>query len=464
MQGLSVEAPGGAPPSVPSRPDEQARSNAALYGFGALGGFLFGYDTGVIAGALLFIRQAFRLTPFQQGFVVSSLLFGALIGAAAAGALSHRLGERKVLIGAGLVFTLGAIAAAVSPGTATLIASRFVLGLAVGTASVQVPLYLSELAPARIRGRLTTLYQILNSTGVLCAYLVSYALSGGAEWRLMLGLAVIPSLLLMAGMSYQPESPRWLMAHDRPVQAMAVLRRLRNETEAVREFEEISRASAVPHMTFLDALGARWLWPTLAAAAGLAIFQQLVGVNTIVYYAPTILSAAGYSARAAILTTLLLSLLAVAATIVSAGLVDRLGRRPLLVGGAVGMTLSMATLGWVFSTNMLHMAGGQAVALGCIAFYKICFALSWGPIVWVMLPEILPLRVRATAMSAATLLFWLANFAVSLLFPMLLAAGAGAVFGIFACCAVLAGIFVVFALPETKRRSLETIEVEQGFL
>jgi sugar porter (SP) family MFS transporter len=454
-----------APGDVQAAPRGRRRSNIALYGFGALGGFLFGYDTGVIAGALLFIRQEFALTPFAQGLVVSSLLFGALLGAAAAGALAHRLGQRRLLIGAGIVFTVGAVAAAVAPGPGALIGARFVLGLAVGVASVHVPLYLSEISPTHVRGGLSALNQIMIGLGILTAYLVSYALSGVGAWRMMVGLAVIPSVLLIIGMYYQPESPRWLMLHGRRNEALAVMRRTRRDEEEVqRELAQMVRASAMPHLGLLGALRMRALWPALAGAAGLAILQQFVGINTIVYYSPTILKAAGYTAGGAILATLLLSMVSTAATIVSARVVDHVGRRPLLVCGAVGMAVAMGVLGWVFSGGLLDTSGGQVIALAGILAYKISFALSWGPIVWVMLPEVLPLRVRAPAMGAASLLNWLSNFIVSLLFPVLLAAGAGGVFAIFAAFALGAAVFAALALHETKQRSLEAIEAEQGLL
>jgi sugar porter (SP) family MFS transporter len=333
----------------------------------------------------------------------------------------------------------------------------------VGTASVLVPLYLSELAPTRIRGALTTLNQIMIGLGILSAYVISYVFASSGAWRIMVGLAVIPSVLLMIGMFFQPESPRWLMKRGRDSEVIAVLRSIRSEAEAIHEFHEIARVSEKPHMALSTALRTRQMWPVLAAAAGLSIFQQLVGVNTIVYYAPTILRAAGYTAKSAIFTTLLLSLLVNGTTIVSAKLVDRVGRRPLLIAGALGMAVAMATLGWVFSNTALSTLFGRHVALGAMILYKVSFSLSWGPIVWVMLPEILPLRVRAPAMGATTFLNWLFNFFVSLLFPLLLSVGAGAVFALFAICAVLACIFVVTLLRETMQRSLETIEVEQRF-
>ncbi len=452
-----------APPAASGDLTAGRRSNIAIYAFGSLGGFLFGYDTGVIAGALLFIRQEFALRPFQQGLVVSSLMVGALVGALASGALCHRFGERKLLISAGAVFTLGAVAAAASPSEPALIAARFILGLAVGTASVQVPLYLSELAPTRIRGALTTLNQIMIGLGILSAYVISYVFASSGAWRIMVGLAIIPSVLLMIGMLFQPESPRWLMKRRRNTEAIAVLRSIRSEAEAIHEFHEIARVTEKPHMALRTALRTRQMWPILTAAAGLAIFQQIVGVNTIVYYAPTILRAAGYTAKSAIFTTLLLSILVNGTTILSAKLVDRVGRRPLLIAGALGMAVAMAMLGWVFSNTALSTVFDRHLALGAMILYKVSFSLSWGPIVWVMLPEILPLSVRAPAMGAATFLNWLSNFFVSLLFPLLLSVGAGAVFVIFAICSLLACIFVVILLRETMQRSLEMIEAEQHF-
>ncbi len=431
------------------------------YVFGALGGLLFGYDTGIIAGAILFIRRDLGLTPLAQGLVVSSLLLGALVGAAASGYLSDRLGRRRLLLIAGAVFTVGAIGAALSPSANVLMGFRFVLGLAVGVASVMVPLYLSEMAPTRIRGALTSLNQLMIAIGIFIAYLTAFALSGIGAWRLMLGLAAVPSLLMMAGIWFQDESPRWLVVHGRDDEARAVLARTRTPDAVEREIAEMHQAEQVDRMSLLDLLRARWLRRNLIFAAVLAVFQQLVGINTIVYYAPTILKAAGFGNSAAIFNSVGLGMLSIVMTVVAARVVDRVGRKPLLLWGLVGMVASMAVLGIVFYSAALDTTGGKAAAVVCLAIFKGAFSLSWGPLMGVILPELLPLHARGTVMGGAIFLNWGTNFLVSLVFPVLLVAGAGAVFEMFAVSGVLAFFLTVRLFSETTGRSLEELELAQ---
>jgi sugar porter (SP) family MFS transporter len=341
-----------------------------------------------------------------------------------------------------------------------LIAFRVVIGLGVGVASVQVPIYLSEMAPTRIRGALSTLNQIMISGGIFTAYLVNYALAGSGAWRLMIGLAIIPALLLIAGMSAQPESPRWLYRHGRIAEARAVLLRNRDATEADAELAGMGEATRRPQLGFADLLRTRWLRRPLLLAAGLAILQQVVGINTIIYYAPTIFRAAGFGNASAILITLGLGGLTLVVTICTSQIVDRVGRRPLMLGGALMLSATMAILGAIFFSGALATTAGIVLAVACIALYKTAFSLSWGPLVWVLLPEVLPLQARGPAMGAATLLNWLANFFVALTFPVLLAAGAGTIFEVFACFGLIAFFFARSLLHETSGRSLEQIELE----
>jgi sugar porter (SP) family MFS transporter len=458
------------PPSAPAAAEAVPaawagrRSNVMLYAFGALGGLLFGYDTGVIAGALLFIKSEFHLSPALEGWVVSVLLLGAMLGAATSGQVSNRIGHRRLLMLAGWLFAIGALAAAFAPSPAILVLARFILGLAVGTASVQVPLYLSEMAPTRIRGRVSALNQVMIALGIFIAYLISFLLAGTGEWRLMLGIGVIPAILLVIGMALQPETPRWLMVHGRADEARAVLARSRPPADAERELADITAASQREHIGLGQLLRARWLRRSLLVAAGLAIFQQIVGINTIVYYAPTILHAMGFTAQTAILATFLLAILPLIVTIFCGQICDHVGRRPLMLGGAIGMAVAMVALGIVFSTGALGTPFGKGVSIFCIALYKISFSLGWGALVWVMLPEVLPLKARGAAMGAATLLNWLSNFAVSFTFPILLAVGAGGVFGLFAVCSLFAFVFIYTQLTETAGRSLEQIELEASYL
>jgi sugar porter (SP) family MFS transporter len=431
------------------------------YVFGALGGMLFGYDTGIIAGAILFIRQDLNLSPLAEGLVVSSLLLGALVGAAASGYLSDRLGRRRLLLLAGAVFTAGALGAALSPDANVLMGFRLLLGLAVGVASVMVPLYLAEMAPTRIRGALTSLNQLMIAVGIFIAYLTAFLLSGAGAWRVMLGLAAVPSLLMLAGMWFQDESPRWLVVHGHDDEARAVLARTRTPDEVEHEIAEMHRAEEADRMSLGELLRARWLRRNLVFAGVLAVFQQLIGINTIVYYAPTILKAAGFGNSAAIFNSVGLGMLSIIMTVVAARVVDRVGRKPLLLWGLVGMVASMAVLGVVFFSAALDTIAGKAIAVVCLAIFKAAFSLSWGPMLGVVLPELLPLRARGTVMGGAIFLNWGTNFLVSLLFPVLLVAGAGAVFEIFAGAGVLAFVLTAWLFRETTGRSLEELELAQ---
>jgi SP family sugar:H+ symporter-like MFS transporter len=437
--------------------------NKLVYFFGALGGLLFGYDTGVISGAILFISQELRLTPFLEGLVVASLLLGAAAGAASAGPLSDRLGRRNLIIIAAILFTVGAIGAALAPNVGVLVLFRVVLGLGVGAAALVVPLYLSEIAPTQIRGAISSLNQLNIVVGILLAYIVNALLANAEAWRWMLGLAAIPSLVLLIGMYFLPETPRWLVSQDRDEDARDVLRRSRNEEETEREIREI-REVEEQEEGGLGELAASWVRPALVVAIGLAVFQQIIGINTIIYYAPTTLTNVGYGAAAAIYANLIIGVVNVLMTLVAIWIIDRVGRKPLLLIGLVGMVASLTVLG--LSTLLLSEPSSPTdavaiITLLCLAGFIISFAATWGPTVWVMLPEVLPLRIRGTAMGVAIFLHWIANFIVSQTFPSLLASlGPGPVFLGYAVIGVVAFVFVRAFVTETKGRSLEEIEAD----
>jgi len=436
-------------------------SNKLVYFFGSLGGLLFGYDTGVISGAILFISQELRLTPFLEGLVVASLLLGAAAGAASAGPLSDRLGRRNLIIIAAILFTVGAIGAALAPNVGILVLFRVVLGLGVGAAALVVPLYLSEIAPTQIRGAISSLNQLNIVVGILLAFIVNALLANAEAWRWMLGLAAIPSLVLLIGMYFLPETPRWLVSQDRDEDARDVLRQSRNEEETEREIREI-REVEEQEEGGLGELAASWVRPALVVAIGLAVFQQIIGINTIIYYAPTTLTNVGYGAAAAIYANLIIGVVNVLMTLVAIWIIDRVGRKPLLLTGLVGMVASLTVLG--LSTLLLSEPSSPTdavaiITLLCLAGFIISFAATWGPTVWVMLPEVLPLRIRGTAMGVAIFLHWIANFIVSQTFPSLLASlGPGPVFLGYAVIGVLAFVFVSAFVTETKGRSLEEIE------
>ncbi len=437
-----------------------------IYFFGALGGLLFGYDTGVISGALLFIPNAFKLTPFVKGAVVAGLLLGAMIGAAFAGRLSDRMGRRRLIIIAAVVFTGGALLAAFAPTVTVLIVARFIIGLAVGSAALVVPLYLAEIAPTEIRGTIASLNQLMIVCGILAAYIVNAILASSQNWRLMLGLAGVPSLILLAGMLFMPETPRYLVHAGEEETAHDVLEDLPGDERPAERIDEIRKVEE--HEESGGGLGgllrAKWVRPALLVAIGLAVFQQFVGINTIIYYAPTTLTNVGFAKTSAIYANLIIGVINVGMTIVAIRMIDRWGRKPLLFAGVAGMVSSLLVLGISLSALPTpHHPGDPAaiITLVCLATFIASFAATWGPVVWVMLPEVLPLSVRGTAMGVAVFGNWGANFLVSQTFPPLVSGlGPGPVFLGYAALGILSGVFVKVFVAETKGRSLEEIEAD----
>jgi sugar porter (SP) family MFS transporter len=437
-----------------------------IYFFGALGGLLFGYDTGVISGALLFIPNAFKLTPFVKGAVVAGLLLGAMIGAAFAGRMSDRMGRRRLIIIAAVVFTGGALLAAFAPTVTVLIVARFIIGLAVGSAALVVPLYLAEIAPTQIRGTIASLNQLMIVCGILAAFIVNAALASSQNWRLMLGLAAVPSLVLLVGMLFMPETPRYLVHAGEEDTAHDVLEDLPGDEPPAERIEEIHEVEEHEESGggLSGLLKAKWVRPALLVAIGLAVFQQFVGINTIIYYAPTTLTNVGFAKTSAIYANLIIGVINVGMTIFAIRMIDRWGRKPLLFAGVTGMVASLLVLGISLSALPTpHHPGDPAavITLVCLATFIASFAATWGPVVWVMLPEVLPLSVRGTAMGVAVFGNWGANFLVSQTFPPLVSGlGPGPVFLGYAGLGILAAVFVKLFVAETKGRSLEEIEAD----
>ncbi|WP_226362368.1 sugar porter family MFS transporter [Pseudonocardia sp. ICBG1142] len=445
-------------------------SQWAIWFFGALGGILWGYDTGVISGAILFIPDDIPLSSLEQGTVVSGLLVGAMLGAGVSGKLADTLGRRPLILLGGIVFVVGTLGAALGVNVAMLVGFRFVMGVGVGIVSVVVPMYLSELAPARIRGRLTSLMQLLVTVGIFLAYVVDYAFADARDWRWMIGLGVIPAVVLAIGIYTQPESPRWLVAHgpggdeDGVTTARAVLERLRGTPEAAEaELSEIRESVRVEREhTEKVAIGTLFsprLRRLTLIGMLLVFFQNFVGINTIIYYAPTLLTDVGYGATDAIGANVAIGAVNMLMTLPGMWLIDRAGRRPLLRWGAVGMCLAMIVLA---VTNLIGLEQGPlllGLTLAGIVVYIASFSISWGPVQWVLLPELFPLRVRAGAVAFCVTFNWLFNMTVALLFPSLLEAfGAGWNFLFFAVTTAAAYLYATRLLPETKGRSLEEIE------
>lgn len=425
----------------------------------AIGGLLFGFDTGVISGALLFIRDDLGLSPFLQSVVVSAILIGAIFGAGTAGYLADRFGRRWMTIVAAIVFIVGALGAAFAPTVWLLIVSRIGLGLAVGSSTIFVPLYIAEIAPPAVRGALTALFQLAITLGIVAAYLTNFALADAEAWRWMLGLGAIPALILLIGMLPLPDTPRWLFEQGREDEARAVLQRSRNTNEEVeRELREMEEAKQQEEAGWGE-LKQAWVRPMLILGIGLAAGQQLVGINTIIYYAPTILEATGLGAGGSILATSgAVGVVNVVFTIVALLLIDRVGRKPLLLTGLVGIALALLILGLGYALPGLSGVVAYVTFAG-MALYIASFAASFGVVLWVVLPEIFPMKIRGSAMGLCTICHWSANLLVALAFlPLIAAIGEAATFWGFCAISIGAFIFFYFLMPETKGRTLEEIQ------
>jgi sugar porter (SP) family MFS transporter len=426
----------------------------------ALGGLLFGYDTGVISGALLFLRTAFHLSALMQGVVTSIALGGAALGAAVAGTLADRFGRRVILIVTAGIFVVGALVSAFAISLPVLLAGRLLVGVGIGGASMLTPLYLAEIAPANLRGALVSFNQLALTVGILVSYLVGYALAPSGAWRWMLGLGALPGLVLGAGMFLLPETPRWLAGHGHMDKTQAALRRLRGpHADIAPELAELrddlkAHAQARPE----SRIGHAAARLPLIVGVGLAVFQQVTGINTVIYFAPQIFQASGLSsASAAILATAGIGLVNVLVTGLAIWLVDRVGRRPLLLCGLAGMGVSLCVLAAGF-----WLGHGPALAwmtAGGLAAYVGCFAIGLGPVFWLLISEIFPLAVRGRGMSAATIANWVANLVVALTFLDLVnGLGRDGVFLAYAVLSFAALVFSFRLVPETKGKSLESIE------
>ncbi|EMA52169.1 sugar porter family MFS transporter [Halococcus thailandensis] len=430
----------------------------------ALNGLLFGFDIGVISGALLYIDQTFTLSPFLEGVVTSSVLVGAMIGAATGGKLADRFGRRRLTLAGAAVFFVGSFGMALSPTIEWLVFWRVVEGTAVGVASIVGPLLISETAPSDIRGALGFLQQLMITIGILLAYVVNYAFApeflGITGWRWMLWFGAVPATVLAIGTYFLPESPRWLIEHDRIEEAKSVLSRIRDTDDIDDEIENVREVSEIEEKGGLSDLLEPWVRPALVIGVGLAIIQQVSGINTVIYYAPTILNNIGFNDIASIVGTVGVGVVNVLLTVVAILLVDRVGRRPLLLVGTAGMTVMLGILGLGFVLPGLSGVVGYvtlASMIGYVAFY----AISLGPVFWLLISEIYPLRIRGTAEGVASVFNWGANFLVALTFlPLIDRLGEGLSFWLLGGFCLIAFVFIYARVPETMGRSLEEIEAD----
>ena len=439
---------------------ERSNANWMVYAvsvFAALAGLLFGYDTGIISGAILFIKRDFSLSAFQVEMIVSAVLLGALIGSGFSGRLTDLFGRRKVLVFTAITFIIGSLSTALAPSVHWLIIGRIILGVAIGVGSFTAPLYIAEIAPQRIRGMLVSLNQLAITIGIVFSYLVNYYFSVQGRWPWMLGLGVVPAAILLLGTLFLPESPRWMILKGWERKARSILQRIRGNEDINQEFEEIQQTVKVEKGTH-RLLFAKWVRPILFISLGLSFFQQVTGINTIIYYAPTILLMAGFKqAGGAILATLGIGVINVLFTVIALPLIDRWGRRPLLLLGLSGMFISLAMMGAAF--YFPGFAALHWVAVGSMVLYIASFAMSLGPIMWLIISEIFPLNIRGVGASLAISTSWGFNMLVALTFLTLIELlGPSYTFWLYAFLCILGGFFVYFIVPETKGCSLEHIE------
>ncbi len=425
----------------------------------SLGGLLSGYDTGVISGALLFINETWILPDTLQGFLVSSVLIGAVIGAATNGILADIFGRKKIIMATAVIFILGSILCAFAPNVYVLIISRIFVGFAVGIVNFVVPLYLSEISPKNLRGTLVSLYQWAITAGILFSYFINAVFAQAVyNWRWMLFAGVLPGLILFIGMCFMSDTPRWLVSKNREDEAKKVFNKIEPDIDTNKEIEDIKNTLESGNDNKFRFK--KWMIMPFVVGIGIMFAQICTGINTIIYYAPTIFKTAGFDSNlTAIYATTGIGVVNFVMTIVAVFFTDRLGRKPLLYFGLTGVMLSLFALGTSFAFAGALGSSLKWVAVGSLVTYIICFAMSLGPIGWILVSEVFPLKIRGIAMSICTVSNFAFNFFVVGSFPVLLHRIGGAwTFWLFGIVSILCIIFVYFFVPETKGISLEQIE------
>ena len=447
-----------------------------------IGGFLFGFDSGVINGTVDGLKAAFGSDAAVTGFNVASMLLGCAVGAWFAGTLADRYGRRTMMLVAAVFFIISAWGSGIATSSMEFVVYRIIGGFAVGAASVMSPAYISEVAPARYRGRLATVQQIAIISGLFAAFLSNYLLAkiatsslaplwfGYEAWRWMFWIELAPAVLFLVALCFIPESPRYLVARGLRDRAGAVLARLYGGDEGARKRVEIEASLAGDHhrprLSDLVSTATGKIRPIVWVGVGLATFQQLVGINVVFYYGAVLWQAVGFSEQDALLINVLSGALSIGACIVTVLLIDRIGRKPLLWVGSAGMAVSLALVAVAFATGSLDAAGklqlsGNMGVLALVAanVYVIFFNVSWGPVMWVMLGEMFPNQIRGSGLAVAGLAQWSANFLITWTFPMLLAGiGLAAAYGLYAAAALISVFFVLKFVHETKGRELEQME------
>jgi len=447
----------------------------------ALGGFLFGYDSGCINGTVGALEKAFNTKGIGSGFNVASILLGCAAGAFLAGGIADRFGRRAALFAAAMLFGISTWGSGIAGSSAEFVLYRLIGGFAVGAASVISPAYISEIAPAPIRGALATLQQMAIVLGLFFAFLANWLIAesaGGSSeawligyeaWRWMFWAGLIPVILFFFGLFLIPESPRYLVAAGKAEKAREVLSRLTHPADAgvkVKEIEATLKAGHRPSFRDLWDAKTRRVHPIVWVGISIAALQQFIGINVVFYYGEVLWKSAGFSESQALQINVIGGMINVASAVVALLLVDRWGRKPLLITGAVGMAFFLGTLALVFSGAKTGADGnlvlGQVpgiVALVAANLYIFCFGISWGPVIWVLLGEMVPNQFRGAALSFAGLSLWISNFIVTMTFPMFLAGiGLGGAYGIYAAFGVVAALYAWKCVRETKGKTLEQMQ------
>ena len=440
----------------------------------ATGGLLFGFDTGVISGAIPFLQQDFQLDDSAVENITTCGLLGAVLGAVVSGRVSDMVGRKRVIIVAAVVFLVGALWCGCAASVASLLAARAFLGIAIGIASFSTPLYIAEISPASIRGTLVSMFQLLITIGLLAAFVSDSALANNSDlqcWRSMFYVGVVPALILLVGMFFLPESPRWLLGKGREAEAVAVLNKIEDPAQIKNEVEAMKRdiLTEANQMGLVQTFKQKWMVYPIVLAVFIMFFQQAVGINTVIYYGPSIFLKAGFEGNeAAIFASVSVGVVNVLFTVLSLFLIDRIGRRRLFFVGMTAMFVALSLIAFCFVRLDSMGSFGPYAIVGAMLFYIASFAVSMGPLAWVLITEVFPTNVRGVGSSLGSLSNWAFNSLVVWTFFKIInwfasslgseALGTAGAFGLFAVVTLVGMLWGYFFIPETKGKRLEDIE------